>query len=362
MTIKNRKVLILTNHRKDRSPGQRFRFEQYLKTLEAQGCEITFSILLNEKDDRIFYSKGHYFSKALILIKTFLKRFFQIFTIQRYDVVLIFREAYFTGTTFFEKAYRKFSKAKFIFDFDDSIWIEAESIANKKFTWLKNSNKTSTIIALCDCITPGNEFLKQYASQFNKNVVIVPTTIDLEEYKRMDTNKNPDKICIGWSGSFSTIEHFETVVDALIEVKKIVGTKVYFKVIGDANYRNKELEITGLGWSKKDEIKELSEIDIGIMPLPDNDWAKGKCGLKGLQYMALSIPTIMSPVGVNSDIIQDGVNGFLASTKEEWVKKITQLVESPSLRETIGHAGYKTVLDNYSVEANKEKYIKNFTQ
>lgn len=354
---KKRKVLILTNHRKDRSPGQRFRFEQYLSALEGDGCEIDFSVLLKESDDKIFYSKGNYFNKAIILLKTFIKRFKQIFTVNNYDVVLIFREAYFTGTSFFERAYRKKSKAKFIFDFDDAIWIEAESVANKKFNWLKNSLKTADIISVCDTVMAGNQYLKEYALAYCENVVIVPTTIDTEEYKKTFVNKPANKICIGWSGSFSTIEHFETILKVLKEVKNKFGDKVYFKVIGDAGYYNKDLDIQGIGWSKRDEIKELSEIDIGIMPLPDNDWARGKCGLKGLQYMALEIPTIMSPVGVNTEIIQDGVNGFLAAGTDEWLEKLSTLIENEKKRFEMGLAGRKTVEKNYSVIANKALYL-----
>ena len=104
-------------------------------------------------------------------------------------------------------------------------------------------------------------------------------------------------------------------------------------------------------------MEDLQDIDIGIMPLPDTDWTRGKCGLKGLQYMGLAIPTIMSPVGANMQIIKHGVNGFLASTKEEWVDYLSQLIESEELRKKLGEAGRKTVEEQFSVEANKEKYL-----
>ena len=110
-------------------------------------------------------------------------------------------------------------------------------------------------------------------------------------------------------------------------------------------------------WKQSSEIEDLSQIDIGIMPLPDNEWAKGKCGFKGLQYMALEIPTIMSPVGVNTEIIEDGKNGFLASNKNEWISKLSALIESKELREELGRNGRKTIEDNYSVNAHKDFLI-----
>lgn len=249
------------------------------------------------------------------------------------------------------------SKAKIVFDFDDSIWLANVSAGNKMFGWLKNADKTKDIIALSDLIFAGNKYLFDYSVQFNKNAVIVPTTIDTDEYIRKEIKKDDNKICIGWSGSFTTIQHFEFAVPFLKEIKKIFGDRVYFKVIGDKNYSNAELNIHGADWKKETEIEDLSEFDIGIMPLPDDEWAKGKCGLKGLQYMALEIPTIMSPVGVNVEIIESGVNGFLASTEQEWIEKISLIIHSKELRNKIGKTGRETVLKNYSVTALKPKYL-----
>ena len=175
------------------------------------------------------------------------------------------------------------------------------------------------------------------------------------------TTKNPsDVICIGWSGSFSTIKHFETVIKSLLEVKNRYKEKVSFKVIGDGTYYHQGLGIKGIAWDKANEIYELSEIDIGIMPLPDDEWSKGKCGLKGLQYMALEIPTIMSPVGMNEEIIEHGENGLLASTSEDWVKCISLLINDPEKRKLMGSKGRETVKSKYSVQVNQHKYLEVF--
>ena len=119
-----------------------------------------------------------------------------------------------------------------------------------------------------------------------------------------------DFITIGWSGSVTTIKHFEFALPFLRRIIEKYGKRIRIKVIGDASYRNEEFNIEGIGWNRKDEVKELSSFDIGIMPLPDDEWANGKCGLKGLQYMALEIPTIMSPVGVMDFLRRKRRNGW----------------------------------------------------
>jgi glycosyltransferase involved in cell wall biosynthesis len=188
----------------------------------------------------------------------------------------------------------------------------------------------------------------------------MPTTIDTNYHKKSLSNIKKSAICIGWTGTSTTLKHFETIIPVLKKIKDIFQEKVYFKVIVNFPYRLPELNIESKQWSSENEIDDLSEIDIGIMPLPNDEWAKGKCGFKGLQYMALEIPTIMSPVGVNSEIINDGENGFLASTEDEWVEKLSLLIENEALRIKLGKAGQKTVEEKYSVNALKDQYVQYF--
>ena len=354
-----KKILFVCLHRPDRSPSQRFRFEQYLDFLNSHGFECNFSWLLNERDDKIFYTKGHYFQKALIVTKSILKRWKEASNARKYDVVFVQRESLMLGTSFFEEKFAK--QSKLILDFDDSIWLPNVSTYNKRLAFLKDPKKTRRIIEAADLVITGNKYLADYAGQFNKNVVIIPVTIDTDIYKPVPKLVK-EKICIGWSGSVTTIEHFETKIHALAKIKEKYGDRVYFKVIGDGNYSSDILKIKGLPWIKQTEVHDMSEFDIGIMPLPDTERAKGKCGLKGLQYMALGIPTIMSPVGVNTEIIADGQNGFLADSDEEWVEKLSLLIDSFELRKKLGNAGCITVEEKYSIHANRNLYLKYFSQ
>jgi glycosyltransferase involved in cell wall biosynthesis len=232
------------------------------------------------------------------------------------------------------------------------------SPGNKKWEWLKNPNKTRESIAQVHAVIAGNTYLADYARQFNPTVTIIPTTIDTDFHKPMPALRGKGPVVIGWSGSISTIKHFEHALPVLTALKEKYGERIRIRVIGDAAYRHAALGVEARAWSAATEVEDLNGFDIGIMSLPDDEWAKGKCGLKGLSYMACGVPTVMSPVGVNSSIIAHGENGFLASTTDEWIARLSELIEEPALREKLGRAGRETVLQRYSVAANSAAYLK----
>jgi len=343
-------LLAIVQHRKGRSPGQRFRIEHFIPYLESRGYSIVFSNYLTEADDRIFYSSGRYFQKMKIALKCFIHRWRDLKTARNCDIVFVYREAHMLGTTFFE---RRFSKlpARLVFDFDDSIWLNDTSDGNKKLAWMKRTGKTAEICRYADMVTPGNEYLAEYARNYCRNVLVIPTTIDTSYHKPTIFRKNSDAVCIGWTGTSTTLKHFYTAIPYLSEIKKIFGKRVYFKVIANVTTWNQDLDVNLVSWTKENEINDLAEFDIGIMPLPDDKWSRGKCGFKGLQCMAMGIPVVMSPVGVNTEIIEHGSNGFLANTHEEWIQYLSLLIESKTLRDNLGSAGRKTVEDKYSVNA-----------
>ncbi len=356
-----KRILFLVAHRPGRSPGQRFRFEQYLGILEQKGFTCEISYLLNEKDDAVFYSKGNYLKKGLIFIKSLRIRWRDVKRSSSFDLVFIYREALMTGSVYFEKKLKE-KGAKIILDFDDAIWVPDVSPGNKNLQWLKNPSKTAKIIQMSELVIVGNSFLAEYASGFNKNVKIIPSTLETDIFKRQNVNKNPDRICIGWIGSRTTMKHFCLAVPFLQQLIERFPDNINIKLISDIKYPGSEIEVNFCKWNKDLETADLSEIDIGIMPLPDDEWARGKCGFKGLQYMSIGIPAVMSPVGVNTEIIQDGVNGYLAATESEWIEKLSALIESPELRERIGQNGRKTVEEKYSYNAWKEKYVECFEE
>jgi glycosyltransferase involved in cell wall biosynthesis len=360
-------VLILCDHRPKRSPSQRYRFEQYLSFLEQNGFKFTWSFLLDESDDEMFYSGENTLKKASILLKTIFIRRKYVPQFKNFDIIFIQREALFLGSSYFEKKAFN-SGAKVIFDFDDSIWLADTSPGNKKWEWIKKPGKFFRNLKYAHSVIAGNDYLADKALKFlsstpgetPKKVFIIPTTIDPDFHIPKPGLRNKETLTIGWSGSISTIKHFELLIPVLKKIKEKYNSKVQFKIIGDKNYKNAGLEIAAVEWTEQGEVDELNSLDIGIMPLPDDEWAKGKCGLKGLSYMACEVPVIMSSVGVNNQIITNGINGILVSNEKEWFEKLCQLIDDKELRIRIGIAGRSTVIEKYSVSANKDKYLSIF--
>jgi glycosyltransferase involved in cell wall biosynthesis len=353
------KVLILVAHRPDRSPSQRYRFEQYIPYLQQNGFEFVWSPLLNEKDDAIFYGKGGTVKKISILLKGHLQRHRDISRFKEFDIIFIQREASFFGSSYFEKYAYKSGK-KVIFDFDDAIWLADTSAANKKWEWVKDPSKFNKNVGYAHAVIAGNTYLANKAKECTKcQVHVIPTTVDTNVHIPKPELRGKEKICIGWSGSFSTIKHFEEIVPVLQELNKKYPGKLQFKVYGDVHYRNEDLYIQGVPWHPSTEVDVLNSFDIGIMPLPNDEWAKGKCGLKALTYMSCAVPVVMSAVGVNTEI---GVNesALLVNSKEDWMDALEKLIENKSLREELGKKGRRVVEEKYSVEAYKETYLKLF--
>ncbi len=349
------------HHRPGRSPGQRFRCEQYLPALREAGFDIRWHALLNEKDDRIFYGRGRYAAKALLVLRKFFQRLRELRQVQPGDIAFVYREAFMLGNTFFERRLKK-RGARLVFDFDDAIWLMEVSEGNRKLSFLKNPGKTAEICRLSDLVITGNDFLAAYARQHARHVAVIPTSIDTEYHRPQAAAGNGDVICIGWTGSESTVKHFETLLPVLRKLKGKYGGRISFKLISNSREFYPEIGLESTAWSLEREVEELAGIDIGIMPLPDDEWSRGKCGFKLLQYMALGLPVLASPVGVNTAIVEEGVNGFLAAGEEEWIEKLSLLIEDAELREKMGARGREKISREYSMQSLKERYVSLFRE
>lgn len=351
------KILAIVPAIYDTSPGQRFRIEQWEPLLKKKGVEITYSPFETPELRQILYQNGQTIKKIKTVLKNMNRRRLELDSIDEYNLVYVFREAALLGPAWFEKKIARSGKPM-IFDFDDAVFVAYRSPSNGYLSYLKFPQKTGEICRLSAHIMAGNQYLADYAGEFNKKITIIPTTIDTDKYQVVEKIESNEVITIGWSGSFSTVQHLDTIREVFQELAKT--EKFRLCVIGTPDYKISGVEVESLAWKSETEIEDLGKIDIGVMPLPDDQWSKGKCGLKALQYMALGIPTICSPVGVNSTIIQDGENGFIADGKNEWLEKLKKLLHSYSLRQKLGLAGRKTVEEKYSAKSQAPRVFEIF--
>lgn len=352
----SKRFVIIAPYPRGEAPSQRFRFEQYLAFFEEQGYRIEFYPFLSDKTWKALYKEGSFFAKAFGMLGSFWRRFVLMFKLRSADVIFIHREASMIGLPVFEWIIAKVLRKKYIYDFDDAIWLPNYSEANARFQRLKAYGKVKKVMKWAHCISAGNEHLAGYAQQYNDRVMVIPTTIDLENVHTLSSNQQVEKPIIGWTGTHTTMNYLNELVPVLQELEKTHN--FVFRVISNQapEFALKSLEF--VKWNKQTEIEDLAAINIGVMPLTDTIWAQGKCGFKGLQYMALEIPSVMSPVGVNTSIVEHEKNGFLCSSAEEWKETLILLLESEALRTQIGKAGYETVKAHFSVEANRNNYLK----
>ncbi|MFA5573988.1 MAG: glycosyltransferase family 4 protein [Brumimicrobium sp.] len=351
------KILFIAPYPFGEAPSQRFRFEQY-KTILEEEHDVEYSPFYSLKIWEILYQKGKNTQKTFLLLSAYCRRFILLFKLRKYDYIFVHREIAPMGPPIFEFLLAKICKRKYIYDFDDAIWLPNYSKANSKFQFLKSYWKVKYIIKWADKVTVGNEYLANYARQFNKNVEVIPTTIDTENYHTVLTDHTQEKVVIGWTGSHSTMKYLDFFYPIIAELEQKYDFT--FRIISDKNPEVKLKSLEFVKWNKATEIEDLSKIHIGVMPLVDNQWARGKCGFKGLQYMALEVVSVMSPVGVNQTIVQNGKNGFLANTPEEWKDILIDLLKDAEKRKEIGKNGRIRVIEAYSVLSQKEKYLRLF--
>ncbi len=349
------RLLFLGVHGRARSPSQRYRFEQFEPHLRSLGIEVEYSGVLDQREADVFYGASSSPAKARIALAALGRRAWSVlprFLRSKPDVVFVQREAFFLFNEWAERLAA--AQAPVVFDFDDAIWIHAISEANQRFAFLKNVEKIPRIARLARTVIVGNDFLATWARQHNSNVHVLPTCVDTDVYCPPASRQGRSTITIGWSGSHSTLAQLRLGLPVLERVKARLGDRVRFRVMGDPRFRHEALGVVGETWTPEAEVRFLQEMDIGLMPLPDDEWSKGKCGLKALTSMASGAATVLSPVGVNSTIVQNGVTGFLPKCDAEWVDVLCRLVDDAALRTRIGAAGRDAVVAGYSVKRWRE--------
>lgn len=356
MSRSPRKILFLVPYPLGIAASQRFRFEQYFDVLNENGIAFDLQPFLSHHAFNILYSRGNLIGKLWYTFTGFLRRAYIMLRLGRYDFVFVHREAEPLGLPIFEWVITKVAGKKMIFDFDDAIWLRNLSSGNPLVYYVKRYANANNASSWAYKVSAGNRYLADHASKFNSNVVVNPTTIDTvrhhNEVRRFDDMELP---VIGWTGTHSTIQYLDLLIPILKELEN--EFKFKFVVIAD---RKPDFELDCLEfvkWNKDTEISDLLKMHVGLMPLKDDDWAKGKCGFKALQYMALGIPAIVSPVGVNTEIVDHGVNGFICDQHDEWLQTLRKVLSDPSVLAAMSNAARAKIEDHYSVKSNTPQFL-----
>jgi glycosyltransferase involved in cell wall biosynthesis len=213
------------------------------------------------------------------------------------------------------------------------------------------------IIQMSAAVIAGNDYLRNYALRHNENVILIPSSVDTERYVPSHPQNERKSVVIGWIGSNTTKNFLYDLKGVFAELSKRYAN-LEFEFVGARFYGFGLGTMVNKEWSLGDELTDLQGFDIGIMPMPDNEWTRGKCGFKALLYMSCGIPVIASPVGVNAEIVEDGVNGFLASSEKEWSEKLSLLIEDKALRGAMGKRGREEVVERYSLRSSEPLFYK----
>lgn len=235
---------------------------------------------------------------------------------------------------------------RIIYDFDDAVMFR-NSLSGNPYS-LRRRMSFQRMLRFTDLVIAGNRFLKGEAQKYHGNVRVLPTPIDADRYRAKEYGETKT-VNVGWIGDHGSIHYMESYKD----VWEALGRKephTTLTIICDTFIETRAISLKKVRWSYDTEIDDLHRLDIGVMPLFMDLWSEGKCGFKIIQYLGVGIPAVCTPVGINRDVIEDGVNGFWAVTHEEWVEKLSRLIEDPALRMKMGKAGREKIMEHYTVQ------------
>ena len=331
----------------DKAASTRQRLLQFREHFSRQGIEITFCPLLtNDYLEETFRGNA---APILSVLRSYLARVKRLIHVSSFDLIWVQYESFPYMPSFFENLAILGGKPV-IYDFDDAIFHQYDTHSNPVIRHLLGQKLQPLMrrSSLCVC---GNAYLKSYAERFALSTTIVPTVLDTAVFvPSVEPRDAAQPITVGWIGSPSTWSFVQPLVPLLSRLSEELDLVV--RIVGAGQPSSTHSRFEFLDWSEDNEVKLIQGMDIGIMPLPNEPWARGKCGYKLIQYMACRIPVIASPVGVNSDIVDEGINGYFARDEGEWEAAIRRLSASAELRSSMGVCGRQKIVDKYSLHVH----------
>lgn len=347
------RVLALTRYGRA-GASSRIRFLQFLPHLEQLGVFVDVAPLLRDAYlTRLYAGAGRAMTEIAI---DYLRRISQLFKVKQYDLLWIEKELFPDLPPWVETWFNRFG-IRYVVDYDDAIFHNYDLSRNPLRRFL--AKKIDSVMRSASVVVCGNRYLAERAQRAgSKAVEILPTVVDLDRYSVRPTGSS-SLVTIGWIGSPATAKYLSLVAPSL----KLLAEKFPLKlcVVG-ANPEMEGVEVVSRQWSELSEVGDIQSFDIGIMPLEDSPWERGKCGYKLIQYMACGIPVVGSPIGVNQEIVRHGQNGYLASTPDEWVGALSDLIADSVRRTHMGTVGRGLVEQEYCVQVVAPKLADVFSR
>lgn len=337
--------------------GTRYRVHQYIPYLHSRGFECEIAPFLSREMFCDLYQSGRVPKKVFGLTRAVVGRLSDVIGASRYDVVCISREAMLFGPPVVEWLLQKVIRRPIVFDFDDAIYVSYVSPTYGRFaSWLKYPAKSAQILALSTHIIAGNQYLAKFARQHNRRVTIVPTVVDTEKFSEAEPAPHRDeRPVIGWIGSHSTAQYLDMLTRVMQQLA--INHEFVFRVTGACRKVSiPGVEVENRDWNLETEICDFRGLDIGVYPIRDDEWARGKCAFKAIQYMAAGVPCVASPVGMTTEVIKDGINGLLADSFDEWVTALGWLLKNAEARQRMISEGIRTVEERYSLHVHAPRF------
>ncbi len=355
--VRKKKILVVCPFPENEVPGQRLKYEQYFEHFRRNGFEITVSPFVTPAFYQFIYKKGGFLKKVAWTLRGYVQRTWELFRLRDYDGIYVFLYVTPFASCLYEALYRLVAR-KVIYDIDDLVFLGKASQANKIASLFRGPGKYIYLMKTSDHVITCTPYLDEYVRKYNTRTTDISSTINTEKYLPKVSYANDHVVVLGWSGSHSTAPYLRLLEKVLRELS--TRHKFKLRVIGEPSFKMEGIAVEALPWREATEVADLAQIDVGLYPLPDEQWVYGKSGLKALQYMAMGIPTVATAIGANFRVIEDGVSGFLVKTETEWRDRLEQLIQDAELRRRLGENARKRVEKYYSIKANEPVYLEIF--
>ncbi|CAN5285503.1 glycosyltransferase family 4 protein [soil metagenome] len=347
------------------SAATRYRLAQFIEPLAKKGVDLTVSPFFDSKRFKLHYEKKSPIEKFLGLGKPILQRILEVSQVHKFDLLFIQREAIFFGPAFFERLFQIVGSCPMVLDLDDATYIRYISPTYGKIGSLfKFFGKTDSLIKKAEIVTCGNRHIAEYVELQGTKSVVIPTVVDINEFQPVEKTNNSIPI-VGWIGTHSTFPFLRSIFPVLEKLGK--KHEFILKIVGAGTdeIELKGVKVENLQWSLDREIADFQSFDIGLYPMSksssaNEEWLIGKSGFKAVQYMAVGIPFVMTPIGVCAEIGEPDKTHFNARTEEEWMFSLNKLLSDANLRKEMGKRGRRFSLNNFTVPAQAELLAQTF--